>query len=229
VSAAIASPNPSEWRRLAILGEQLASADSLSAQQDRILKMTRRLVDGRVSLWLDEGLFRLPDRESVPLFSPEPPSGGLRRAWHSGQVIRSDKKAKNNWISFPIADQGMTLGALQVTRADAFRADELDLLEGLSSIVAIGLYASHRAAVERFRLEQLNLVRQVSAQIANVLELDELARRVTSLKKRSTIITSPFSRSSRARSRFDSAPARRRRGRGARKRPLWWTRNSVKA
>ena len=179
--AAVASPNPSEWRRLASLGEQLASADSLSAQQDRILQMTRRLVDGRVSLWLDEGLFRLPDRESTPLFSPEPPAGGLRRAWQSEKITRSDKKAKNHWVSLPIADQGMVMGALQVSRADAFRAEELDLLEGLSSIVAIGLYSSHRAAVERFRLGQLNLVRQVSAQIANVLELDELARRVTDL------------------------------------------------
>ncbi len=181
MTAAVASPNPSEWRRLASLGEQLASADSLSAQQDRILQMTRRLVDGRVSLWLDEGLFRLPDRESTPLFSAEPPSGGLRRAWQSEKITRSDKKAKNHWVSLPIADQGMMLGALQVSRADAFRAEELDLLEGLSSIVAIGLYSSHRAAVERFRLGQLNLVRQVSAQIANVLEIDELARRVTGL------------------------------------------------
>lgn len=181
MSAAVASPNPSEWRRLASLGEQLASADSLSAQQDRILQMTRRLVDGRVSLWLDEGLFRLPDRESTPLFSAEPQSGALRRALQSGQVIRSSPKAQKHWVALPIADQGMVMGALQVSRAKPFRPEEMDILEGLSSIVAIGLYSSHRAAVERFRLGQLNLVRQVSAQIANVLELDELARRVTNL------------------------------------------------
>jgi GAF domain-containing protein len=35
--------------------------------------------------------------------------------------------------------------------------------------------------VERFRLNQLNLVREVSAQIANVLNVDELASRVTEL------------------------------------------------
>ena len=175
------SSSPSEWRRLASLGEQLAGADSLSAQQDRILQMTRRLVDGRVSLWLDEGLFRLPDRESVPLFSAEPPPGGLRRAWQSGKIVRSDKKAKTHWVSVPIADNGMIMGAVQVSRARPFRPEELETLEGLSSIVAIGLYSSHRASVERFRLEQLNLVRQVSAQIANVLEIDELARRVTNL------------------------------------------------
>jgi serine phosphatase RsbU (regulator of sigma subunit)/putative methionine-R-sulfoxide reductase with GAF domain len=181
MTAAVASPNPSEWRRLASLGEQLASADSLSAQQERILQMTRRLVDGRVSLWLDEGLFRLPDRETPPLFPPVPPAGGLRRAWQNGKVHRSNKKAKTHWVSLPIADQGMALGALQVSRDRPLRPEELDILEGLSSIVAMGLYSSHRAAVERFRLGQLNLVRQVSAQIANVLELDELARRVTNL------------------------------------------------
>jgi sigma-B regulation protein RsbU (phosphoserine phosphatase) len=180
-AAADHGPNPSEWRRLAGLGEQLASADSLSAQQERILQMTRRLVNGRVSLWLKENLFRLPDRESSPLFSAEPPPGGLRRAWQNGQVNRSDKKAKSHWVSLPIADQGMVLGALQVSRAKPFRPEELDNLEGLTSIIAIGLYSSHRAAVERFRLGQLNLVRQVSAQIANVLEIDELARRVTNL------------------------------------------------
>ena len=180
-AAADHSPNPSEWRKFASLGEQLASADSLSAQQDRILQMTRRLVEGRVSLWLDESLFRLPDRESTPLFAAEPPPGGLRRAWQSGQVNHSDKKAKTHWVSLPIADQGVGMGALQVSRAKPFRPGDLDTLEGLSSIVAIGLYAAHRAAVERFRIEQLNLVRQVSAQIANVLEIDELARRVTNL------------------------------------------------
>ena len=181
MTAAVASPDPSEWRSLASLGEQLAGADSLSAQQERILQMTRRLVDGRVSLWLDEGLFRLPDRESPLLFSPEPPPGGLRRAWQNGQVNRSDRKAKNHWVALPIADQGVMLGALQVSRVKPFRPEDLDTLEGLSAIVAIGLYSSHRAAVERFRIGQLNLVRQVSAQIANVLELDELARRVTGL------------------------------------------------
>lgn len=171
---------PSEWRRLAGLSEQLAGADSLAAQRDRILQMTRRLVEGHVSLWLDENLFRLPDRETPPLFPTEPPAGGLRRAWKSGRIARS-AAAKTHWVALPIADHGMTLGALQVSRPAPFRPEEVDALEGLSSIAAIGLYASHRAAVERFRLGQLNLVRQVSAQIANVLDIDELARRVTDL------------------------------------------------
>jgi serine phosphatase RsbU (regulator of sigma subunit)/putative methionine-R-sulfoxide reductase with GAF domain len=168
---------------LAGLGEQLVNSTTLAAQQERILQMTRRLVDGRVDLWLDEGLYRLPGSEEAPLFASEPPPGGLHRAWQSGQTCHAPRtaKTKQTWVAVPIADQGVVLGALQVSRGHPFRPEELDLLEGLSSIVAIGLLASHRAAVERFRMEQLNLVRQVSAQIANVLDVDELARRVTEL------------------------------------------------
>jgi len=181
MSSAADSPNSSQWRRLASLGEQLAGATSLAVQQDRILNMTRRLVPGRAELWLDEELFRLPSRDEEPLFAGEPPAGGLHQAWDSGQTRRSSAKAKRQWIAVPIADQGVAMGALLVSREKKFSAGELDRLEGLASIAAVGLLASHRVEVERFRLEQLNLVRQVSAQIANVLDLDELARRVTEL------------------------------------------------
>ena len=44
--------------------------------------------------------------------------------------------------------------------------------------------ASHRFVVEQWRIEQLTLVRRVSAQIANVFDLDELTRRVTKLIQR---------------------------------------------
>jgi hypothetical protein len=112
MSVANDSPISSEWRKLASLGEQLVGATSLSAQQDRIILMTSRLVDGRVDLWLDDGLFRLPDRESAPLFTVEPPPGGLHRAWKTGQICLSKSK-KKAWVALPIADQGVVMGALQ--------------------------------------------------------------------------------------------------------------------
>ncbi len=92
-------------------------------------------------------------------------------------------KIKKALVAVSIEDHGLVLGALQVTRPRGpnFSKEEIELIESLASIVAIGLYASHRAEVERFRLGQLNLVRQVSAQIANVLNVDELAQRVTEL------------------------------------------------
>ncbi len=181
MTSSASSPNSSEWRRLAGLGEQLVSAASLAIQQDRIIKMTRRLLEGRADLWLDEDLFRLPGKDEPRLFASEPPPGGLHRAWDSSQTCRSDLKVKRHWVAVPIADQGVAMGALQVSREKKFTPEDVDLLEGLASIASVGLLASHRVEVERFRLEQLNLVRQVSAQIANELDVDELARHVTEL------------------------------------------------
>ncbi len=181
---AFSSPDAAHWRALASLGEQLVSAPSLAAQRDRIVSMTRRLLAGEIEVWLDESLFRLPDWDSPPLFPPEPQGEPMRAAFRTGKPILHDFSTGAEQIraAFPLEEQGLVLGVLQVSRAKqagGFVQEELDLLEALSDIVSIGLFASHRAAVERFRINQLNLVREVSAQISNVMDVDELARRVT--------------------------------------------------
>ncbi len=179
-----------DWRQLTSLGEQLRNEDSLSAQRDRIVSMASRLISGKVDVWLQESVFRLPDREAGRVFPPQPPKGGMRLAIKAGKLTtqkinRKTKTAasRGTFAAVPLEDQGLTFGALQITRpkGPAFSSEELNLLQGLAQIVAVGLYAAHRAEVEQFRLRQLNLVRAVSAQIANVLQVDELARRVTQL------------------------------------------------
>ena len=189
MSAASRPPLSSDWRDLASLGEQIVSAPSLAAQRDRIIAMTSRLVQGNVDVWLQENLFRLPDMEEEFLFPEQPSTAGMQRALKSGRTRTKQKRdvkngaARETWAAVPLEDQGIVLGALQVTRARGpeFAQDELDLLEGLAGVIVVSLIASHRVAVERFRLNQLNLVREVSAQIANVLNLDELTKRVTKL------------------------------------------------
>src|SRR5215510_286036 len=189
MAAASRSPLSSDWRDLASLGEQIVSAPSLAAQRDRIITMTSRLVEGDVDVWLQETLFRLPNIEEELLFPEQPSKAGMQRALKSGKAStkrRRDMKngaSRETWAAIPLEDQGIILGALQVTRTKGpeFKQDELDLLEGLAGVIVVSLIASHRVAVERFRLNQLNLVSDVSAQIANVLNLDELAKRVTAL------------------------------------------------
>jgi serine phosphatase RsbU (regulator of sigma subunit)/putative methionine-R-sulfoxide reductase with GAF domain len=111
----------------------------------------------------------------------------MRRAIKARRTYTRNGSRKGGTSGFtaavPLEDQGFILGALQVTRPQGpkFSLEELALLEGMAQTVAVGLYASHRVEVERFRLGQLNLVREVSAQIANVLDVDELSRRVTEL------------------------------------------------
>ncbi|MFN8411513.1 MAG: GAF domain-containing protein [Anaerolineales bacterium] len=183
-----ATREPWDWHQLASLGEQLRNEDSLSAQRDKIIAMTSRLVDGIVGVWLNENVFRLPDWEDGRVFPLQPPLEGMKLAIKAGKLYTQNKKKKNSasretLAAIPLEDQGLTLGALQVTRpkGPAFTDEEINLLQGLAQIVATGLFAAHRAEVEQFRLRQLTLVRDVSSQIANVLSVDELARRVTEL------------------------------------------------
>ena len=187
MNTATRSPESSDWRALASLGEQLASTTSLATQRDRIITMTRRLVAAEVDVWLHESLFRLPDWDEVQLFPPEPELDEMREAFHSGKpVVRTSSSLDDSneiCAAFPLEDQGFTLGVLHVSHndKDTFSKEELDLLEGLADVISVGLFAAHRVGVERFRLNQINLVREVSAQIANVMDVDELARRVTEL------------------------------------------------
>lgn len=180
-------PESWDWRTLASLGEQLVSASSLTAQRDRIISVTSQLIEGQVDVWLHESLFRLPDWDEERLFPPQPPLDGMRRAIQGMRLYTHNGTKKTastgTFASVPLEDQGLVLGALQVTRPEGpkFSKEELALLDGLARIVSVGLYAAHRVEVERFRLGQINLVRDVSAQIANVLNVDELARRVTEL------------------------------------------------
>jgi GAF domain-containing protein len=186
-STAARLPEMLDWREVASLGEQLVSTNSLVAQRDRIVSMASRLIPGKVDVWLHESLFRLPDWNAERLFPLQPALEGMRLAIkkHKTCLKNTGKKAKTRktFVAVSLEDQGIVLGALQIThsRGPNFSREEIELLEALASIVAVGLYASHRVEVERFRLGQLNLVRQVSAQIANVLNVDELARRVTEL------------------------------------------------
>jgi phosphoserine phosphatase RsbU/P len=186
--AASRSPVASDWRDIASLGEQIVNATSLASQRDHIIAMTSRLVNGDVDVWLHEKAFRLPSRQEESVFSEQPELPGMQRALKAGRVRAKQQRgttpnARETWVAVPMIEQGLVLGALQVTRkrGPEFKQEELDLLERLAGAVAVSLIASHRVAVERFRLNQLNLVREVSAQIANVLDLNELARRVTEL------------------------------------------------
>ncbi len=190
-------PDSWDWRQLASLGEQLRNEDSLSAQRDRIAAMTSHLIDGVVDVWLNESVFRLPDWEDGHVFPPQPSKGGMRLAIKAGKLTtqKTNRQKKNTqrrtkapasrvtFAAVPLEDHGITLGALQITRSKGpvFNAAELNMLQGIGQIVATSLFASHRAEVEQFRLRQLNLVREVSTQIANVLNVDELAARVTNL------------------------------------------------
>jgi len=175
-------PHSSDWTKLSNLGEKMMDTKSLALQRDRIQQMVTRLVDGEVNVWLDESLFRLPDWNKEPIFPESPPSDAAKQAFKSGKPIQINEKDQAV-AAFPLEDQNFVMGAMQISRSadHTFSQGELDALEGIASIAALNLVTGHRVAVEQWRIGQLSLVRQVSAQIANVMDIDELAKRVTKL------------------------------------------------
>lgn len=177
-----------DWLQFASLGEQIRSQHSLATQRDQIISMTSHFLNGQVDVWLQEKIFRLPDWSEKNIFPPHPSVEGMKFAIKEGKLITKKRKdaASLTYAAIPLSDAGVTLGALQVTRrkGPAFSTEELNLLQGVAKIVSMSLVASHRAEVEQFRLRQLNLVRAVSAQIANAQDLDELAEQVTKLIQR---------------------------------------------
>jgi serine phosphatase RsbU (regulator of sigma subunit)/putative methionine-R-sulfoxide reductase with GAF domain len=171
------------WRQIIQLGDKLMQKESLATRRDLILETVTHLLNGQVELWLDENLFRLPGLNQTPLFPSQLSEGPMLDAFKKGIPYAS--KGQRNLLAFPLKNGGVSMGVLQVTRpARSFRRKEIEILEGLAGHVSLALVAAHRFTVEQWRIEQLTLVRRVSAQIANVLDLDELTRRVTKLIQR---------------------------------------------
>ena len=178
-----AAQPPSAWKQIGTLGEELMKATSLTTQHDLIRDTTARILGGRVDLWLDKRLFRLPGLPQTGLFPSQPPAGLMMKAFSTG--IPAFSAGKKSLMAVPLKNGGLVMGILRVERpAPPFRKKEIELLDGLAGHISLALVASHRFVIEQWRIEQLTLVRQVSAQIANVLDLNELTRRITKLIQR---------------------------------------------
>ncbi len=174
-------PSVSPWSHIIQLGEKLLETDSIAVQHDQIVEAVAHLLSCRADLWLDENLFRLPGRNHAFHFSLQPPNDAMCRAFETGEWVCPSNG--ETLLVFPVKNHGVVLGVLQVKRPSGFpfRKPEIESLKGVVGHIALSLAFSHRHAVEQWRIEQLTLVRRVSAQIAQVHNLDELTSRITGL------------------------------------------------
>ena len=178
-----ACTDTSDWKQVIMLGEELMRETSLPAQRDLIKGTTGHILNCQVELWLDERLFRLPGLKPAPLYPIQPPSVQMKKAFTSGETTSCE--GQKTLLATPLKNGETLMGILQVERrGEPFRKKEVELLEGLAGHISLALVASHRSVIEQWRIEQLTLVRRVSAQIANVLDLDKLSKRVTRLIQR---------------------------------------------
>jgi GAF domain-containing protein len=168
------------------MGQQLLELSTAAARRELIVRTAGQLLDAQASLWVSSDLDVMGDGADAPLAS-SPDTELKRRALaikHLALDTTDDRSPGGpTALAVPLRAGTVILGALEMRRVDGhpFNSREMDLIEGLAHETAIGLQAARQGATERWRIEQLNLVRTVSAQVADVLDLDELAKHVTRL------------------------------------------------
>ncbi len=166
---------------------------SVTSQHDLIVTAAARLFQAKAEMALSEAVYRLPGIEFFPPGGTARSTSPMQRAQDTRQLVAvpgddSPSQAKNETLdatllAAPLICQEVVLGVLQVERPDgpSFTPSEIEFFRKFTGHLAAILLLTHQVSIKNWRLEQLSLVRSVSAQIANVLQLDELARQVTRL------------------------------------------------
>ncbi len=179
--------------------------EKIQQQRSLILQAAESLFTGQVSLWLSDNLlpFNPPANKEGLTFQAGSQTKLMKFACRNrrlsgvllqGQGMRVIRKSSPletfASLAVPLVAEAtdlreapLVLGALQIERPQgpAFNAEDLEILNGLAIQAGMALQTERQMAIERWRIEQLSLVRQVSNQIAKVRDVDELARRVTRL------------------------------------------------
>lgn len=167
------------WQGVVALLQRLLSATDIQAQQALIVRFTRRSLRGRTTLWLNpiwESAIE-PAQSHMP---PVPPTELMRRTLITRRAQFQGPAHAPHAVAVPILFGDAVLGVLEVNRdpGDAFDANDRELLRAIGASIAVGLRASHQLEAERRRTRQLELVRSVSAQVAAVLDVDELSHQI---------------------------------------------------
>ncbi|HBG74122.1 MAG: hypothetical protein A2X25_08000 [Chloroflexi bacterium GWB2_49_20] len=174
-------PKKSSWNQVVVLGSQLLEMNNLAAQRDMIISALQGLFGGQNEVWVNENLLRLPGRQYQPINTSDIPTAEMDQAKSTGELVQTS--IQEHRLAIPIISKDTVLGVMQISRPSEtpFNEDEIEIFRGMAAHIALAITNTHHIAVEQWRIEQLNLVRKVSAQIVDILDLDELIRRLTQL------------------------------------------------
>ncbi|OQY87724.1 MAG: hypothetical protein B6D39_12480 [Anaerolineae bacterium UTCFX2] len=198
--------SPSSFQPVLKLGEDLLAiaqqataagtspVSMLARQCEQISAAITRLLGGEVVLWLSVDLLRSHiGKEAVQLAAgapnairPDPTP--LMQACFARQELLSEPDQPIR-LAAPLSLQALQespaseLGVLQIERnaGPPFLPHEIALFEALVRQSALMLESSLRMTRERWRREQLALVRQVTRNITNLRDLDQIISQVANL------------------------------------------------
>ena len=192
------APDP-QWKQLLHLGEQLTSQLTPTAQCALISSTIAQLMPAEAQMWLASPAYPLPgslvfssDQEADIL--PQTAATALvhcafqeRHTCYPAQINTDSeppsRKGRVSVIAIPLIANENLLGVVQIAARPgrSLSARDISRLEGLLSHAAIAMEITRQEALKNWRYEQINLVRLVSSQMANLRDPNALYPRITRL------------------------------------------------
>ena len=180
------------WKQLLDLSERLVRCESTCAQVELVEQTAARLLKAQAHLWLSQPGYPLPGEPEMEVLPSILAPDLIQRARLSqaglgecadGQILPLPPDCPPTAAAVPLHGHESFLGILEIRRSGhpPFTPQELALLESLGQTTGMALEISRQEKLKNWRYGQLALVREVSAQIASVLDIEELCRRVTHL------------------------------------------------
>ena len=191
------SPSVADWKEYLLIGEELLNQTSAAAQCRLILEKIKNSLQVEVQIWLAKPFYPLPgETESVLLLLNDPAPETVLLASRTKEIeaehletsFFAESKSDSGFgaVAVPMKTQNHLLGVLYAEKSgNAFSQAEIDFLDGVTAYAALAFQAARQLLLKNWRAEQLMLVQSVSEQIANLLDLDELCKRVTYLIQKS--------------------------------------------
>jgi sigma-B regulation protein RsbU (phosphoserine phosphatase) len=177
-----------QWKEFLDLGEELLRQPNAISISRKLQETLENKLNCNAHLWLATPFYPLPGEPAIDTLPNVNSDSLVQSAFDTKTKTVNPKNTKKgpfviNEIALPVTTQGNTLGILHVKRNIdlPFSTDEINYIEGLATYAAVAMQVNRQVTIKNWRYDQLSLVRSVSSQIANVLNLDELCKRVTNL------------------------------------------------
>jgi len=168
------------WKHFLHLGEELLKQPNALIMCKKFGQTVEKELACTAQLWLAKPYYPLPGEPEVETLPSANTPLIVQQACSEKKILTASRDCE---LALPVITQNSTLGVLYASRSvdHAFSAQEKQLLEALVATVAVSMQVNRQVVLKNWRFDQISLVRSVSSQVANVLDLDELSKRVTNL------------------------------------------------
>jgi GAF domain-containing protein len=178
-------PDPT-WKQFFSLGEDLLNQPDSSSLMELLCNRIAEQFSCEAKLFLVEPSYPLPGEPPIQTLPSAVCPPLVKKAYHDQHNQKIECPGESRFpceLAILLQTQGTLLAILWVSRPEdkPFSTEESQMLERLASYVSVSMQVNRQVTIKNWRYDQISLVRSVSAQIANVLDLDELCQRVTRL------------------------------------------------